>query len=85
MKIGSEIHAHEVMQMMAKSSQPYSRASLMEAIDLKFGKEARFHTCCKEGLTSSDIIELFIAKGKIVGTANEMEFVGSASCGGQHS
>ena len=32
-----ERHAHEVMEMMVASSQPYNRASLVAAIDERFG------------------------------------------------
>lgn len=84
MNIASEIHAHEVMEMLAQSGQSYTRGALLEAIHVKFGKEARFHTCCKEGLSANDIIQLFIAKGKIVGNDDAMEFVGAATCGGHH-
>lgn len=37
------VHGHEVMEMMLAQGGQFTRASLKQAIDERFGAEARFH------------------------------------------
>ncbi len=58
----NKVHAHELLHMMEGNS--YTKASLKEAIILKFGADALFHTCSAEGLDTDAIVEFLEAKGK---------------------
>ncbi len=57
-----DIHAHEILRMMEGNS--YTTESLHNAIIVKFGDKARFHTCSAQGLDASQIIQFLVAKGK---------------------
>jgi probable metal-binding protein len=62
----NEIHGHEVLNMMLASGRTYTKASLVEAIEAKFGAEARFHTCSASGMTAEQLVAFLDAKGKLV-------------------
>lgn len=62
----TQIHGHEVMQMMVADEVSYSKETLCEAIIEKFGVEARFHTCSAEGMTAAELVQFLEAKGKFV-------------------
>lgn len=64
------IHGHEVMHMMLELGGKFSHASLLAAIEQKFGPDARFHTCSARDLTAAALIEFLEAKGKFVPTAD---------------
>jgi len=64
--MNESIHGHQVMEMMAKSKQAYTKQSLKLAIATKFGENARFHTCMGNDLTADDLIEFLTSKGKFV-------------------
>ena len=59
-----QIHGHEVIQMMLRSGQAYTRSSLLTQIVASFGPEARFYTCSAQNLSPDGIIDLLQAKGK---------------------
>ncbi|WP_309387816.1 YecH family metal-binding protein [Cerasicoccus frondis] len=75
-----EIHGHAVLQMMDESGLTYSRASLLAAINEKFGKDARFGICSGGNLTASELIEELAAKGKFIGEPDAFKFDPSAMC-----
>ena len=62
----TQIHGHEVMQMMLQSGKPYTRARLLNEIVANFGPHARFFTCSAENLTAEALIDFLQAKGKFV-------------------
>ena len=59
-----QIHGHEVMEMMINSKIAYSEDSLKNAIDEKFGNDARFYVCTAENMTSTELVQCLKAKGK---------------------
>lgn len=61
-----EIHGHEVMQMMVELDRSFTRDTLREAIEERFGKEARFFTCSANHMTADQLIDFLAAKGKFV-------------------
>ena len=75
-----EIHGHEVLEMMIASGIQYSVKSLIEAIDEKFGTEARFYICSGGGMTAAQLIETLRAKGKFAGTPESFIFDTSKRC-----
>lgn len=60
----SSVHGHEVMEMMLEQPGGYTRAELEVAVVTRFGSEARFHTCSREGMTVSELIEFLAERGK---------------------
>lgn len=58
----NSIHGHEVLHMMA--GQSYTEESLLQAINQKFGNEAKFHTCSKQDMNAQELIAFLKAKGK---------------------
>ncbi|MBI0027685.1 metal-binding protein [Gilliamella apicola] len=56
------IHGHEVLQMMAGNN--YTESSLLEAIEKRFGKNAKFHTCSEANMNAEQLICFLKLKGK---------------------
>ena len=54
--MSTSIHGHDVMHLMLELGGPFTRESLKEAIDARFGTDARFHTCSAEGLDAAGLI-----------------------------
>lgn len=76
----NEIHGHAVLQMMDESGLTYTRASLLTAINKKFGENARFGICSGGNMTASELIEALAAKGKFVGPKDAFRFDPSTMC-----
>lgn len=64
--MSSSIHGHDVLQMMIDSQQPYTKLSLVEAINEKFGADARFHTCSAENMTAAELVDFLENKRKFI-------------------
>ena len=62
----SQIHGHEVINMILTSGKTYTKESLVEEIGRNFGADARFYTCSAENLTPVQLIDFLEAKGKFV-------------------
>jgi probable metal-binding protein len=62
----TQIHGHEVIQMMLESGITYSRDSLRQAIHSRFGRGARFFTCSAGNLTADQLINFLAERGKFV-------------------
>jgi len=60
------IHGHEVMRMMRESGRLLNKEELAQAIALRFGDEARFHTCALDDLSAHELIEFFESNGKVL-------------------
>lgn len=63
----TQVHGHEVMQMMLEQNRLFTRDSLREAINARFGGETRFFTCSAQGMTADQLIDFLAARGKFVG------------------
>ena len=74
------IHGHEVIHMIAEAGRAYSRPELVEAIESRFGAEARFHTCSAEGLTADGIVQFLIDRGKFFGDERSLALDPSQVC-----
>ena len=70
--MNNQIHGHDVLDLMLASGESYTRATLASALGVKFGADARFHTCSVANLTAGELIEFFIARRKFQG--NESGF-----------
>lgn len=64
------IHGHDVLNMMIESGEQYTEQSLVQAIDSRFGNNARFHTCSAENMTAAELVAFLAARGKFI-PANE--------------
>jgi len=62
----TSIHGHEVLNMMLESDEQYSETSLVQAIDTRFGDNARFHTCSAENMSAAQLVEFLKNKGKFI-------------------
>lgn len=62
--MATQVHGHEVMQMMVASDAVYTKETLRTAIVEKFGEEARYFTCSADGMTAAELIEFLDARGK---------------------
>lgn len=51
------VHGHEVMEMMLAQGGQFTRASLKQAIDERFGAKARFHTCSASEMDAEALID----------------------------
>ena len=60
------IHGHEVLHFMLENEAGFTRQGLKEAIEQRFGIDARFHTCSAEGMNTEALIDFLAAKGKFV-------------------
>ena len=63
-----QIHGHEVLSLMEGNS--YTEASLLQAINNRFGADARFYTCSADNLTASQLIEFLKEHGKFMPAGN---------------
>ncbi|MEJ6123817.1 YecH family protein [Vibrio sp. 2-Bac 85] len=64
--MNQSIHGHQVMEMMAKSEQTYTKQALKAEIATSFGENARFHTCMGSDLSADQLIEFLASKGKFI-------------------
>jgi probable metal-binding protein len=76
----TEIHGHEVLEMMTASGHPYSTESLIAAIHQQFSADTRFYICSASGMTASELIETLWAKGKFAGDPDSFIFDISKRC-----
>ena len=64
-----DIHAHEVMRMMLELDTDFSRESLARAIVERFGADATFHSCSRDGMGIDAVIGFLESRGKFVARA----------------
>lgn len=60
------IHGHEVLHFMLENSDGFTRDELIAAINARFGKATRFHTCSAQGMDAMTLVDFLAAKGKFV-------------------
>lgn len=76
----NEIHAHQVLEMMASSNAFFSTESLLISMAERFGAHARYYLCSGSGLTGEELIEVLWAKGKFAGRRESFWFEPAAMC-----
>ncbi|WP_299017286.1 YecH family metal-binding protein [uncultured Photobacterium sp.] len=62
----SQIHAHNVLNMLLAAETPYTKESLKEAVIAEYGEGVRFHTCSQEGLTFDALLIFLLDRRKVV-------------------
>ena len=58
-------HGHDVLELVADSARPLSRAELLDEMTRRFGADATFFTCKTEGLSGHELLAFFYARGKL--------------------
>ena len=64
--MSQSIHGHEVMEMMLEEGGHFTRASLKEVIEARFGADARFHTCSASEMDVEVLIDFLAKRGKFI-------------------
>lgn len=64
--MSQSIHGHEVMEMMLEEGGHFTRSSLREAIEVRFGADARFHTCSVSEMDAEALIDFLAKRGKFI-------------------
>lgn len=64
----TSIHGHEVMHLMLELGGQFTQTSLQAAIEERFGKSARFHTCSAQDMDAAALIAFLRERGKFVDT-----------------
>ena len=75
-----EVHAHDVLNMIAASETGYTRASLAEAMRGRFGPDARFQTCSGGGMTAEELVAFIDERGKLAGPDHALRLAPDGSC-----
>jgi len=62
----NSIHGHEVIEMIVASGRPWRRDELTREIDVRWGGQAKFHTCSATGMDSAELVQLLSSRGKFL-------------------
>lgn len=81
--MAESVHGRHVLQMVIASERSWSRAELQQALVEEFG-EVPFHTCSAQGMSTDELIELFLTKGKMIETADGITVDLSKMCSHKH-
>lgn len=68
----SSIHGHQVMELLLEHPEGLTRGQLSTAIADRFGSDARFHTCSREGMTIGELIDFLEQRGKFDDRAGKL-------------
>ena len=63
--MSNRIHGHEVLQMIGMSNKNYTKETLLADIKENFGEDTRFFTCSTQDMTPDELVDFFIARGKL--------------------
>lgn len=64
--MAESIHGHEVIEMILAAEKPFSRNELQEAVRVRFGETARFHTCSARDMTVDELLSFLGGRGKVL-------------------
>ena len=62
----TQVHGHDVLDMMQADKRPYTRLTLTRAIIERFGDDARFCTCAAEGMTATELVDFLADRQKFM-------------------
>lgn len=66
------IHGHAVLELMLDHPDGLTRSELERAVTVRFGVDARFHTCSREGMTAAELIDCLDERGKFETSAGRL-------------
>ena len=75
-----QIHGHEVLKIIAESGNEYTKESLVEAMNEKFGKDAQYRTCSIRDMSPETMVDFFIARGKFKSSPGGFKFDAENAC-----
>ncbi len=78
------VHGHEVLHFMLEHAQGFSKESLKQAIEARFGADARFYTCSAEGMTAEKLIDFLSQKEKFVDVGGGFNTQADKICNHHH-
>jgi probable metal-binding protein len=64
--MGESIHGHEIMRLVHEANPPLTPGRLREAVERRFGRDARFHACAGGGMTLDDLLVFLKDRGKVI-------------------
>lgn len=76
----SQIHGHEVINLVCSHPEGISTASLTETVAQHFGQDARFYTCSAEGMTLGELLSFLADRNKIELRGDHVFPGGSKTC-----
>ncbi len=68
----SSIHGHAVLELMLEHPEGLTRSELEQAVSLRFGADARFHTCSREDMTTAELVDFLDERGKFETAAGRL-------------
>lgn len=77
------IHGRHVLSLVKEHGEPVTPEELLAAMHHHFGKEAIFHTCSANEMTSEQLLDMFLEKGKLELVEGMIQFRG-CNCGCHH-
>lgn len=72
----ASIHGHNVLNQIKTQEQPLTREQQLQAMQVRFGEEARYHTCSLKDLEAGQLLDVFLEKGKLGVKEGRLYFVG---------
>ncbi len=82
--MSESVHGHAVMEMMLEQAGGFTRDSLRAAIDARFGRDARFHTCSASDMDADALITFLEGRGKFVAKEAGFNTEASRICNHDH-
>jgi probable metal-binding protein len=76
----TQIHGHEVIEMMMTSGKNYSASELILDVEKKYGAEVRFYTCSSENMSAAELVEFLDTKGKFIQKEDGFNFNPEKKC-----
>jgi probable metal-binding protein len=64
--MAASIHGHEVMKLVHEADPPLDRDRLRQAINYRYGPDARFHACVAQDMSLDDLLAFLAGRGKVV-------------------
>lgn len=76
----SDIHGHEVMNMMRRTGKTYTRETLIADIISTFGSSTTFCTCAVEGMNPEALIDFLQARNKFIVVDGGFKLADTENC-----
>ena len=79
-KMTNQIHGHAVMEMMLETEKIYTDATLIEAIEKRFGTDTSFFTCSASEMNAAELVNFLKSKGKFMPSGEGYILAGNTMC-----
>ncbi len=68
--MNKSVHGLDALNLMKETGGAFSREYMNKALDTRFGADARYHVCVKEGMTAEELIDFLIGQKLLTDTVN---------------